>query len=293
MNISNSQKSVYVIIPVHNRRILTLSCLESLQKLGALNLYSVVVIDDDSTDGTREAIAQNYPNVTVLVGDGSLWWTGAIALGMHYAFEQGAEYVIWLNDDCLPDPQALEILVNYMQSHPGVIVAPACYTEDRQTLIENGCQNQNRLTAQPGEIVSVQTLSGYCVGLSKQIYTEIGTPNAKRFPQYCGDDTYILKATRSGFKAYILGDAKVILANLTEPEHGFIPYIQARFSKYSTLENIFLEKKSRYYIPSQFFYHIEKYGWIGSVLFLGKCINWLRQYYFKLRFQNISFNPNK
>jgi GT2 family glycosyltransferase len=280
---SQIQKFTYILIPIYNRRDITLSCLKHLSQQNILSEYKVVVIDDGSVDGTANAIELEYPNVIVLKGNGNLWWTGAIALGMQHAFVQGAEYVIWLNDDCLPDPQALEILVNYMQSHPGVIVAPACYTEDRQTLIENGCQKQKRLTAQPGEIVPVQTLSGYCVGLSKQVYTTIGTPNAKRFPQYCGDDTYILKATRSGFKAYILGDAKVTLANLAEPEHGFIPYIQARFAKYATLENIFLTKKSRYYLPSQFFYHIEKYGWIGSALFLGKSINWLLQYIFKFR----------
>jgi GT2 family glycosyltransferase len=281
---SQSQKNIYILIPSYNRRDITLSCLKNLFKENTLNKYSIVVIDDGSTDGTANTIEIECPTVVVLKGDGNLWWTGAIALGMQYAFDQGAEYVIWLNDDCLPDPQALEMLVTHMQNHPGVIVAPTCYTEDRKTLIENGCQRQQRLTAQPGEIVSVQTLSGYCVGLPKQIYTAIGTPNAKRFPQYCGDDTYILKATRSGFKAYILGDAKVILANLVEPEHGFIPYIQARFAKYPTLEKIFLTKKSRYYLPSQFFYHIEKYGWIGSVLFLGKSINWVRQYIFKFRF---------
>jgi GT2 family glycosyltransferase len=280
---SQIQKFTYILIPIYNRRDITLSCLKHLSQQNILSEYEVVVIDDGSIDGTANTIELEYPNVIVLKGDGNLWWTGAIALGMQHAFGQGAEYVIWLNDDCLPDPQALGILVNYMQIHPGVIVAPACYTEDRQTMIENGCQKQKRLTAQPGEIVPVQTLSGYCVGLSKQIYTTIGTPNAKRFPQYCGDDTYILKATRSGFKAYILGDAKVTLANLAEPEHGFIPYIQARFAKYSTLENIFLTKKSRYYLPSQFFYHIEKYGWIGSALFLGKSINWLLQYIFKFR----------
>jgi GT2 family glycosyltransferase len=277
------QKFAYILIPIYNRRDITLSCLKHLDQTNTLSEYKIVVIDDESTDGTANVIELEYPNVIVLKGDGNLWWTGAIALGMQYAFGQGAEYVFWLNDDCLPDPDALEILVNYMQRHPEVIVAPACYTEDRLTLIENGCQNQKRLTAQPGEIVSVQTLSGYCVGLSKQVYTAIGTPNAKRFPQYCGDDTYILKATRSGFKAYILGDAKVTLANLAEPEHGFIPYIQSRFEKCPTLENIFLTKKSRYYLPSQFFYHIEKYGWIGSVLFLGKSINWLLQYIFKFR----------
>jgi glycosyltransferase involved in cell wall biosynthesis len=49
-------KSVFILIPVHNRKTITLACLEALEKNSDLERYQVVVIDDGSTDGTGQAI---------------------------------------------------------------------------------------------------------------------------------------------------------------------------------------------------------------------------------------------
>jgi GT2 family glycosyltransferase len=73
-----SNKSIYIIIPVHNRKALTLACLENLRTNGDLQKYQVIVVDDGSSDRTAEEVAENYPEVNILKGNGNLWWTGAI-----------------------------------------------------------------------------------------------------------------------------------------------------------------------------------------------------------------------
>ena len=80
------KENVYIIIPVHNRKEITLKCLDTLKQNGDLDKYYVIVIDDGSTDGTSEAIQSLYPDVIILTGDGNLWWTGAIKKGMEYAY---------------------------------------------------------------------------------------------------------------------------------------------------------------------------------------------------------------
>ena len=65
------KEPVYIIIPVHNRKQITLKCLENLDKSGDLQQYHVVVVDDGSTDGTTEAINNLFPDVKVLPGDGN------------------------------------------------------------------------------------------------------------------------------------------------------------------------------------------------------------------------------
>ena len=65
--------TVFVVIAVHNRRVITSQCLEKLQKQ-SYNPVKIIVIDDGSTDGTAEMIRKDYPNVIILIGDGNFWW---------------------------------------------------------------------------------------------------------------------------------------------------------------------------------------------------------------------------
>ncbi|WP_051030555.1 glycosyltransferase family 2 protein [Halothece sp. PCC 7418] len=123
----NQKEPVYIIIPVHNRKNITLKCLETLKQCGDLDRYYTIVVDDGSTDGTSEAITNLYPEVTILTGDGNLWWTGAIRKGMEYAYERGAEYFIWLNDDTFPYNNAIPFLVQKCRENVNLVGAAQCY----------------------------------------------------------------------------------------------------------------------------------------------------------------------
>ena len=106
-----------IILPVRNRRETTLRCLAHLRDTGVLAWAGAIVVDDGSTDGTPRAIQAQFSAVEVLSGDGQLFWTGAIALGMRHAVAQGAACCVWLNDDCLPTPGAVERLAEYATAH--------------------------------------------------------------------------------------------------------------------------------------------------------------------------------
>lgn len=274
------KEPVYIIIPVHNRKTTTLACLENLKKCGDLQRYYVVIVDDASTDGTAAAINTLYPEATVLPGNGDLWWTGAMAQGMQYAYEQGAEYFFWLNDDCTPEFDTLPRLVEFLKTHPDTIVAPTCYTNESNLLIKhhNGFQGRKSCAANPGEVIFVDGMSGWCVGIPAAVFRKIGSPDAKRFPHYSGDDTYILRATRAGFKACVIGDIKVTLVGPVHPKLDFRSYFHPNQAPTSTFQALFWSKKSPYRLQTKFFYFMERYGLLlGMFLFLTKLILWLGQ----------------
>lgn len=271
-------KSVFIIIPVHNRKLISLNCLKTLQQNGDLEHYRVVVVDDGSTDGTEQAIRFSYPDVTVLKGDGNLWWTGAMIQGMQFAIEQGAKYLIWLNDDCTPDPNTLPQLVEFCRTHQNTIAGAACYLSDTRQLHPTGAKGRNRKAARPGESVNVDEMSGHCVCIPVAVTTQIGLPNMKHFPHYHGDSMYILKATRSGFSAYILGDAPINHSGIIKSNIKDFCNIQNYSSFINKFSQVFLSKKSLYYLPTQFFYYLEKYGLIkGLPIFSLKFFWWLKQ----------------
>lgn len=278
--VSQSDQNVYIVIPVHNRKATTLSCLDNLEQIGVLSQYSVIVIDDGSTDGTEEAVIAMYPSVSLLKGTGDLWWTGAIRIGMEYAAHANAEYIFWLNDDCQITKDTVSILIEFMQENPNTVAAPQCLAELSNISIENGCIQRTRKTANSGEFAFVESLSGYCVGIPRSVFESIGFPNDKKFPHYAGDDTYILRATRRGFKACIVGNAKVILKSISETEYSFGSYLRERFSTSPNIHDVFFKKKSRYYLYSQFHYYLEKYTFIiGFSLFTTKTAMWLTEYF--------------
>lgn len=271
------KESVFIIIPAYNRKLVTLKCLENLKQNGDLDRYYVIVIDDGSTDDTGAAISEVYPDVVLLQGDGNLWWTGAISKGMDYAQQQGAEFIIWLNDDCITEKTTLRLLVEHSRKNPKVITGSACYLLETNTLYESGAKGRRPMMARPGEIVDVDEMSGHCVCFSTHIIQKIGLPDVHRFPHYHGDSMYILKATRAGFLAFILGDSRIYHEGKIKSKiQDFSDLVKPDSPLNYTFKQFFFNKKSLYYWPTQFFYNTEKYGfWQGAVLFSLKSIRWL------------------
>ena len=68
---------VAAVMAAYIRRDLTLACLRSLRAQRVPGVaQDVFVLEDASSDGTSEAIADQFPEVTVLHGDGQLYWNG-------------------------------------------------------------------------------------------------------------------------------------------------------------------------------------------------------------------------
>jgi GT2 family glycosyltransferase len=223
---SPSLPLVYIIIPVHNRKVITLTCLNTLQCNGDMGRYRILVIDDGSTDGTAEAISRFYPDVTVLPGDGNLWWTGSIAKGMKYAVKNGADYFIWLNDDTLPLANALPKLVHHCSSDTKRIATAQCYTTDQLIKPTYGGQLKHQWSIQlfstpQGRQISCDCMSGNLVCLPRNVIDEIGYPPAERLPHCRADIVYTLMAKRAGYDLQVIGDA-IAISPLNPFDEGWI-----------------------------------------------------------------------
>ena len=208
-NASVTQKEpVYIIIPVHNRKQITLKCLENLKQCGDLQRYYTVVVDDGSTDGTSEAIDALYPEVTILSGDGNLWWTGAIKKGMEYAYQQGAEYFIWLNDDCLVIPNTLKKLVTFCSDNLNSIIGCQGVNQHNHEQIDFGGKirkwgNYIMINCPNGKILECDMLSGNLVCIAQAVIKKIGFPQPDLVPHYGGDSLFLILARKAKFKIFV------------------------------------------------------------------------------------------
>ena len=71
----------------------------------------VFVLDDGSSDGTSEAIAEQFPEVTVLHGDGELFWSGGMRQAFAAAIAGDYDHYLWLNDDVYLDDSAVGLVL--------------------------------------------------------------------------------------------------------------------------------------------------------------------------------------
>lgn len=259
---------VYVIIPVHNRKTTTLACLETLQHNGDMERYQIVVIDDGSTDGTTKTIQSVYPAVTILTGNGNLWWTGAIKKGMKYAYQQQADYFVWLNDDTLPLPDALSQLIFYCSSASKRIAIAQCYASAQLLHPTYGGQIKHptyiELVATcKGQQRSCDCASGNLVCLPRSVVDDIGYPPAERLPHCRTDIVYTLAAKRAGYDLQVLGDA-IAISPLNPLDEGWVFSTVPMLQRWQQLTSL----KSNIHPPTYWVYCLEVFGWIGPFLFI-------------------------
>ncbi|MEM9807045.1 MAG: glycosyltransferase family 2 protein [Cyanobacteria bacterium P01_D01_bin.56] len=214
-----TKDDIYIVIPVHNRKLITLGCLQQLASLNVLQQYSVIVVDDGSTDGTSEAIRESFPSVILLQGDGNLWWTGAIKLGMEYAHSCCCDFIIWLNDDCYVDhPQTIKSLVEATRRTPNSIVGSLVLELAEPSQVAFGGKQKDGFTYEmilPSEVGlhPCDLLCGNLVCLPATVIDAIGYPDADTCPHYGGDFLFLIHARQFGYSLFL--DSRYPAFNVT------------------------------------------------------------------------------
>lgn len=208
--------AVWCVLACHNRRDLTLRCIESLE--GQLPVdgttVHVLVVDDGSTDGTAAAVAERFPAVDVVRGDGTWLWGGAMRRGIDVAVARGADALWLVNDDVVFHPEALARLVDAFGSSaagaqptvgrwPSVWVVGATadpasgFTSYSGWVRVGRWRPRVRMLAPGDRPVRCDFASFNCVLLSAADYRRLGGID-RRFPHGYGDHDLSRRATRAG-----------------------------------------------------------------------------------------------
>ena len=100
------------VVVTYNRKDLLLKNIESLLVQTCKNDMDIIVIDNASTDGTREAIYDYVANGTIQYYNtgANLGGAGGFSYGIKLATEMCYGTLWILDDDTLPTPDALEVL---------------------------------------------------------------------------------------------------------------------------------------------------------------------------------------
>lgn len=209
--------SIAPIITCHNRKDKTLICLTHLMsQLSIENIeLTVYLVDDGCTDGTGDAVKQNFPQVNVLQGDGALYWNGGMRFAFSEAMKNDYDYYLWLNDDTFLYSDAIKLLLdtsNDMKRKKGrdVIVIGTIIDIDTEKVNYGGRKIKSKF--QPLKFIQLEnsvkpqqcdTFNGNVVLIPQNVVKEIGNISQEYSRQHGGDFDYGLRAKYAGFESWV------------------------------------------------------------------------------------------
>lgn len=106
---TEQMKKVYAVIVTYNAMPWIDRCLGSLKK--SEMKVSAVVVDNNSKDGTVDHIRKHWPDTKLFVENKNHGFGQANNIGIRHALEQGADYILLLNQDAWIAPDMLTELI--------------------------------------------------------------------------------------------------------------------------------------------------------------------------------------
>lgn len=157
-------QTVSIIIVNWNTRAYLQQCLASIRSNRAPCVIEIIVVDNDSSDGSTEMVASLYPEVVLIRAGENLGFARANNLAFEHA--RGSLFAL-VNSDALVHPGCIEILADYLDAHADAgLVGPRVVGRDGRlqrtcrrlpTLWNTAC----RATAIDRLLPHVRTFSGY------------------------------------------------------------------------------------------------------------------------------------
>jgi GT2 family glycosyltransferase len=172
--------TITAILTCFNRKEKTVKCLTSLVKGNPFIDFSFIVVDDNSNDGTVDAINELDLNTIILNGNGSLFWSGGMRKGIGYYLENcKTEYVMLVNDDVDFFNGAIEKILKQSISSNKSIVGATCndkyeFTYGALKLIKPRKKDlYTYIKPEEGAIVC-DTFNANCVLLKDEVIRKVG-----------------------------------------------------------------------------------------------------------------------
>lgn len=207
-------------------------CLQSLRDHHPSFASEWIIVDNGSSDDTRQMLATAFPQAQVLVNEINEGFARPMNRAMRAAV---GRYVLLLNPDTVVLPDALDRLVTFLEAHSGVGICgpkilnrdgslqmPCRRGEPRPLAVFSYFLGLSRLFPKSkffggyllnyldeDAIHEVAGVSGACMLIRREVIDQIGYFDERYFA-YQEDADYCFQAIRAGWKVVYMPEAQII-----------------------------------------------------------------------------------
>lgn len=194
---------LHIVLPVHNRCVVTEGFVRALRAQTYAD-YRLLLVDDGCTDGTADMVRGLLPaeRLQVLVGDGHLWWAGALQLAwqtLAARSETDDEAVLLINDDVGIEPGFLAAGLAVLAERPGACIQALGIDKATGERDLGAVADLRRLYFRPaveGEAPNCLSTRGLLMSL--RTFADTGGFRPSRLPHYLSDYEFTLRLARHG-----------------------------------------------------------------------------------------------
>ncbi len=190
-------------------------CLKSLRQSSMP--VTPIVVDNASTDGTRTHIPEHYPEAIWMPQDHNLGFGRANNIGINYAIQNGAEFVLLLNQDATIAPNALSLMT--ASSDGESLISPLHLNGDgtkldfmfRESLrrSENEMLDDLLVRQQPSQYYESSEICAACWLMPIGLINKIGGFNPLFF-HYSEDNNYYHRLVYHQVKTLLVPQARML-----------------------------------------------------------------------------------
>jgi len=199
---------VGIVIVNYNGFPFIRECLGSLTKIDYAEVQ-IVIVDNASSDGSPEWIAQDCPEAQIIKLSENLGFSGANNVGIRWCVTNKCEYVLLLNNDTVVEPDFLSRIMDHAGQR--YMIVPKIYCYYNRELVNSSIgdfdfwrgitipwfygEKDSKRSQQEQQ---VNMASACAILISRYAFTQVGLLDEKFF-LYWEDTDFIVRAIHQGF----------------------------------------------------------------------------------------------
>jgi len=208
---SEDRARTSIIIPVWNGAAVLPACLRAVYDHSDPDLPEVVAVDNASSDGSADRIAQDFPAVRLIRQPFNLGFAGGVNAGMEAA---AGDLFVLLNQDCMVEPGWLAALHAGFSSDPSAAIAGATIFDASGAVNHAGAvlemplafsHHFTTITEQPRP---VDYVTGALFAIRRTAWVDLGALDDEFYPAYFEEADYCYRARRRGLSVLYVPAAR-------------------------------------------------------------------------------------
>jgi GT2 family glycosyltransferase len=211
-----------IIVSFNTKKILG-DCLKSIKKtlIGNDVRYEIIVIDNHSSDGTRDMLSVDFPDVITHLNEENIGFGRANNQGIKIA---KGTHILLLNSDTVVLPHAIQKLLSFSKQKGLAFVGAKLLNADRTPQTSCGPffslgvvfaslflqgDTLGITRSSPDKVKRVDWLSGACIMGPRKLFTD-GLLFDEEIFMYMDEVEFLYRARKKGIKTYFYPFSRII-----------------------------------------------------------------------------------